>query len=878
MFTMALPRVEVRWRLRYLVATFQLPMHRNLTLSITSLLLATAAHAQITVGQNEMPHANDELLRTRAFTNPFIDYATTGAAHVWDFSNLTVNTADTAAYQTVASTNFVYAITYADLFFNPNRANHARPGVDIPFNQFLPITDPYTFFYRSSSVYRKVGYGAELGGIPVPILMEDQDVIYELPLAFGDNSVDFSSYNLDIPGLGYYGFSQDRTNEVDGWGAITTPAGSFDVLRVKTTLNITDSIAVDSLGVGFAVDRPVVREYKWLAQGLRVPVLQINTTELFGFQVVNAIYYYDVPRTLEVVQPLASTICPGATVSVPYEATGAYNAGGFLIQANHFVAQLSDANGDFTTPVDIGDTIATGSGVMSATIPANTPLGNGYRIRVISTSPDFIGTDNGFDITIGGATMASISAGGSTLICTGDSVVLTAVGGPSYQWQVGGFDLAGATGATLVVNGAGYFTVVVNNACGTATSNGIQVDVNDPPAFSLDTMSATICSGSTFQFIAHDQSGQGALTYQWFLNNAPIAGATDTIVDAMLAGAYTFEATNGNTGCSFMTSAAMLTVESVDAPVVTALGDTSFCDGGGVQLEATATPGTALQWYEDGQPIAGADSASLLVSTAGNYTVVASNANNCASDASNSIVVVVDSVPALPSITAGGPLSVCDSGAVLLSIDAVAGAAYQWSLDGGAISGADSTSFSADASGTYGVVVTGANGCASGEASVVFTVNSSPALPVITADFDTLMTSGSGDFQWYLDGQPISGATDSTHIAVANGTYTVTITDGNGCTSTSDPYVWLSTAVGSGQSLAFALQPNPTNGPLVLSLERTPPLNAHYQVHDLAGRLVQQGTITSTRTDLLLEGANGVYSIRASLGEEVVVKRVVLAR
>lgn len=853
-------------------------MHRNLTLSLASFLLVIGTQAQITIGQNEMPHANDELLRTRAFTNPFIDYATTGAAHVWDFSNLTVNTTDTAEYLTVASTNFVYAITYADLFFNPNRANHAKHGVDIPFNQFLPINDPYTFLYRSSSVYRKVGYGVELAGLPVPILMEDQDVIYELPLQFGGNSADFSSYNLDIAGLGYYGFSQDRTNEVDGWGAITTPAGSFEVLRVKTTLNITDSIAVDSLGVGFAVDRPVVREYKWLAQGLRVPVLQINTTELFGFQVVNAIYYYDVPRTLEVVQPLASTICPGATVSVPYEATGAYNAGGFLIQANHFVAQLSDANGDFTAPVDIGDTIATGSGVMSASIPANTPLGSGYRIRVISTSPDFIGTDNGFDIAIGGATTASISAGGSTLICTGDSVVLTAVGGPSYQWQVGGFDIPGATGSTLVVNGAGSFSVVVDNACGTATSNSIQVDVNDPPVFALDTLIATICAGSTFQFTALDQSGQGALTYQWYLNNAPIAGATDTIVDAYLAGAYTFEATNGNTGCTYLTSAAMLIVESVDAPVVTALGDTTFCDGGSVLLEASATPGTTLQWYAGGQAIAGADSSSLTVSTAGTYTVVASNANSCASNASNAITVVVDSVPAVPTIDAGGPLSVCDSGTVLLSIDPVAGAIYQWSFDGVDIAGADSTSLTADSTGTYAVVVTGANGCASGAASVAFAENASPAVPVITADFDTLMTGGSGDFQWFLDGQPIAGATDSTHIAVTNGTYTVTVTDGNSCTSTSDPYVWLSTAVGSGQSIAFALQPNPTNGPLVLSMDRTPPVGSYYQVFDMAGRAVEHGTITATRTDLLLEGASGVYSVQVALGADVVVRRVVLAR
>ena len=60
-------------------------------------------------------------------------------------------------------------------------------------------------------------------------------VIYQLPLAYGATSASHSAYHVEIPNVGYYGFEQDRTNTVDGWGVITTPGGSFDVLRVKTT-------------------------------------------------------------------------------------------------------------------------------------------------------------------------------------------------------------------------------------------------------------------------------------------------------------------------------------------------------------------------------------------------------------------------------------------------------------------------------------------------------------------------------------------------------------------------------------------------------------------------------------------------------------------
>lgn len=208
---------------------------RYAPLLATTVIAVATAQAQISIGANEMPHAGDALRRTRAVINPFLDHATTGAAHTWDFSDLQVNTEDTADYQDVASTNIVYALVYADIFFNPNRANVATAGTDIPFSGLLPITDPYTFLYRSSSEYTKVGFGAEVSGIPVPIIFNEHDVIYELPLNYGDNTSSHSAWELSVPSLAHYGYEQDRTNDVDGWGTITTPSGTYDVLRGETT-------------------------------------------------------------------------------------------------------------------------------------------------------------------------------------------------------------------------------------------------------------------------------------------------------------------------------------------------------------------------------------------------------------------------------------------------------------------------------------------------------------------------------------------------------------------------------------------------------------------------------------------------------------------
>jgi uncharacterized repeat protein (TIGR03803 family) len=82
-------------------------------------------------------------------------------------------------------------------------------------------------------------------------------------------------------------------------------------------------------------------------------------------------------------------------VRVSFRAGGAYNIG------NLFNAELSDSTGSFARPVVIGRASSRYfNGRIEAKIPANTPAGNRYRIRVVSTSPVVYGSDNGSDIRI----------------------------------------------------------------------------------------------------------------------------------------------------------------------------------------------------------------------------------------------------------------------------------------------------------------------------------------------------------------------------------------------------------------------------------------------------------------------------------------------
>jgi hypothetical protein len=91
-----------------------------------------------------------------------------------------------------------------------------------------------------------------------------------------------------------------------------------------------------------------------------------------------------------------SPFCPGATVSIPFTITN-----GSFDSNNEFKAELSDANGAFGTNTFIGTLNGNTPGTITATLPFNAD-GTGYRIRIVSSSPNAVSDDNGTDLTVRG--------------------------------------------------------------------------------------------------------------------------------------------------------------------------------------------------------------------------------------------------------------------------------------------------------------------------------------------------------------------------------------------------------------------------------------------------------------------------------------------
>lgn len=119
----------------------------------------------------------------------------------------------------------------------------------------------------------------------------------------------------------------------------------------------------------------------------------------------------------------AKQVIPGCSISIPFTSTGLTFSG-----ANRFVAELSSATGDFTTPTVIGNVKSTGTGNIKATIPTTLAVGStGYKIRIRSTDTLLTGfnyfayADTGYTLSIG---CPGTAAGLSSSNITGSAATL----------------------------------------------------------------------------------------------------------------------------------------------------------------------------------------------------------------------------------------------------------------------------------------------------------------------------------------------------------------------------------------------------------------------------------------------------------------------
>ncbi|MBP6447998.1 MAG: T9SS type A sorting domain-containing protein, partial [Saprospiraceae bacterium] len=317
----------------------------------------------------------------------------------------------------------------------------------------------------------------------------------------------------------------------------------------------------------------------------------------------------------------------------------------------------------------------------------------------------------------------------------------------------------GGTAATKVVSIAGVYTVTVtsSNGCTSTSQTTVTEDITRPTVSTSNDGPLT-CAKTSVTLTA-----TGGGSYAWS------GGGTAATKVVSIAGVYTVTVTSSN-GC-LSTSQTTVTEDNIRPTITTSIDGPLTCAKTSVTL--TATGGGSYAWS------GGGNVATKVVSDAGLYTVTVTSANGCS--ATSTVTIQMDTIRPVVNILNGGILT---CGNTSITLTASGGGTYLWSTG-------ETTSVKiASVAGNYTVTVTGTNGCSSsGNTSVE--QNITP--PVASASNDgpvtclktsvTLTATGGGLYNWS------GGGTGATKIVTVAGTYTVTVTAPNRCTSTATTIV-----------------------------------------------------------------------------------------
>ena len=267
--------------------------------TILFILSISGLFAQITVTNSDMPSSGDTIRTSLTVAIEAYDFSRTGNNFTWDFSGLTPISQDVDTFMSVTETPVAF---WPFFITSANLATKINPAAVLPG---LPELEAYRFFNNTSSSFKDVGYGILITGIPLPLKYSNADMIYKFPMNNGTTHESASGLEVSIPDIGYIMIDRDRSSVVDGWGTLTTPYGTFDVLRLKSTVSEYDSIYIDSIQQGVPLQRNYI-EYQWIGKNMGLPLLSATVDELFGTTVVYIDSLRDVNVGIEA-QPLAGS-------------------------------------------------------------------------------------------------------------------------------------------------------------------------------------------------------------------------------------------------------------------------------------------------------------------------------------------------------------------------------------------------------------------------------------------------------------------------------------------------------------------------------------------------------------------------------------------
>lgn len=450
------------------------------------------------------------------------------------------------------------------------------------------------------------------------------------------------------------------------------------------------------------------------------------------------------------------------------------------------------------------------------------------------------------DIVVKGSLMSS----SATPALTSLSAASGCAGAPL---TITGTDLGSATGvtiggtaATITANTATSITVTVGSGTtgdvvvttAGGVSNGLPFVVKPTPVLTVTPSADSICNGTatsfalsssvtgaTYTFTASPLSGATVTGYAGCLTGCPSTIAQTLSVPGTVPGSIRYTATAIADGCS----SAPLDIDATvfpNPPATVTPASTTICSGATINLAlSTGMSSTVFTWaapaMTGGTTIgATAGTGDTITQTLINpssipdtltYTIIPSNPGGCTTGPLTATVIVNPGA----AITAQPVGNTQCGGSHTFSVSTVNASGFQWYGPSGIIPGATDSTYTIAAAtaaqtGDYYVLVMGPPGCAP-LVSALATLNVSDPISISVQPANkkacegtpfTLSVTGTGavSYQWYKNGNPITGATGASYtvaspVASDAGSYYVKLIAGAPCASVNSSTVTVTVSI-----------------------------------------------------------------------------------
>ena len=366
--------------------------------------------------------------------------------------------------------------------------------------------------------------------------------------------------------------------------------------------------------------------------------------------------------------------------------------------------------------------------------------------------------------------------------CAGDSdgaIFVTASGSVppySYEWSQGGSVIA----TTEDISGlaAGTYNLVVSTSSSCSESVTVTIDEPAPLDASITDVTDVDCAGASNGSISVSATG-GVTPYSYAWTGGV---STTNSATGLSGGTYDVTITDAN-GCDTVLSATI--AEPSLLAFTTTDVDPSCANSNDGSITVNAVGGTPGYSYSiDGGALQASNAFGSL--SAGTYTIRVVDANGCETTSTVTLTDTYTLTLGASSITDVSCSGASDGEVVLNPIGGVA--PFTYLINGSSPQG--SATFSGLSAGFYTFTAIDDNGCS---ADTSLTIGENPPLVLnLDSTRDVLCAGDATGGVWIsVVGGTVpytyawtGGSTSEDNINIAAGTYTVTVTDANGCTAT----------------------------------------------------------------------------------------------